>query len=95
MFGTLLPGQARLDCFSDWGGFRNKIVLQLSLPLVCLSFYVAFLFCYMLLLWTARVRRLTPPLEALVRLQRSPRLAKVRPRLAHSAASSRLEHHRP
>ena len=69
--------QARLDCFEGWGGIRNTIALQLSLPLVAGCIYTALLFCYMMLLWSARIRRLSPPLGALVRLQRSPKLAKA------------------
>jgi len=69
--------QARLDCFEGWGGMRNFVALQLSLPLLMACIYTGILFCYMLLLWAARVRRLTPPIEALVRLQASPRLAKA------------------
>lgn len=55
----------------------KRVALQFGLPLLAASIYVAFLFCYMMLLWIARVRRLTPPLEAFFRLQRSPRLLKA------------------
>lgn len=52
----------------------RRVALQLGLPLLAASIYICLLFGYMLLLWSARVRRLTPAFEALLRLQRSPRL---------------------
>ena len=69
--------QARLDCFPGWGGLRNTILLQLSLPLVALSIYIIIVFLYMMMLWIARMRRLVPPVEALLRLQRSPKLSRM------------------
>ena len=69
--------QAQIDCFQGWGGIRNTIMFQLSLPLFALSIYVVLLFLYMMLLWISRIRRLTPPVEALLRLQRSPRLSRA------------------
>jgi len=66
--------QARLDCFKGWDGMVNHVAFQFGLPLLAATIYFGFLFCYMLLLWVSRVRRLAPPIEALVRLQRSPRL---------------------
>jgi hypothetical protein len=69
-----------LDCYDGWGGLPRRLVLQFSLPLICLAIYGCLLLGYTSLLYLAR---LLPrpggyresPIAALVRLQRSARLA--------------------
>ena len=64
-----------LDCYDGWGGLPRRLALQFSLPLLCLAIYSCLLLCYSLLLYLARLLRGESPIAAVVRLQRSARLA--------------------
>jgi hypothetical protein len=64
-----------MDCFDGWGGLPRRLALQFSIPLLCLAIYSFLLLAYAMLLYLARLLRGESALAALVRLQKSPRLA--------------------
>ena len=64
-----------MDCYDGWGGLPRRLALQFSIPLLCLAIYCFLLLSYAMLLYLARLQRGESPLAALVRLQKSPRLA--------------------
>ena len=66
---------AYLDCFPLWRGYLRKLLLQLAMPLLLLGFYVGLLMLYAFALWATRACRTLEPLNALIKLGRSKRLA--------------------
>ena len=67
-----------MDCYEGWGGLPRRLALQFTCPLLCLAIYGFLLLIYATLLFLGRVTtkgRDESLLAALVRIQRSPKLA--------------------